>query len=99
MHELKDALSASQALELILAQVTQRGLARQFVHDQRRRGRRQKYLATVAGAHDPCGTVEGRAEVVALPRRSLTYVKPHPDTKGSGLAPGLVGETMLGLDA
>ena len=99
MDELKDALRSPQALELILAQVAKRGPVREPVHDQRRRGRRQKDLATVTGRHDPRGAVERWPEVVALARGGLPNVKPHPHPKRPGLTPRLVPEAVLGFEA
>ena len=46
--ELEDALGAAEALELVLAEVLERGAVRELVHDERGRGRRQQHLAAVA---------------------------------------------------
>ena len=90
---------AAQALELVLAQVLERGAGRELVDDERGGGRRQQHLTAVPGGHDARRAVQGRAEVVALPLGRLAGVQPHPDAERAGLAPRLVREVLLGGQA
>ena len=99
MGELEDALRAAEALELVLAEVLERGAVRELVNDECGRGGREQHLTAVPGGHDARRAVQGRAEVVALARRRLPGVQPHANAEWSGLAPRLFQKVLLGAEA
>jgi hypothetical protein len=99
MDQLEEVLGAPQVLEPMGAQVAQGGPVRELVQHQGGCRRRQQHLAAVAGRHDPRGTVDRRAEVVARARLRLAGVQPHPDPEGSRLPPRLVRQVTLGCHA
>ena len=83
----------------MLAKVGQRDLLRQLVDHERRCRRGEQHLATVAGGHDSCRSVDDRAEVVPGPPVGFTRMQGHADAQGAGLRPWLVQQRMLGRDA
>jgi hypothetical protein len=99
MDELEHPLGAPQVLEAVLAQIAKGRALRQVVDDQRRRRCGQQHLAAVARRHDPRGPIQRRTEEVPVPPSRLSYMKGHPDTKGSSFTPRRTREPVLRIEA
>jgi hypothetical protein len=99
MGELEDPFRSAEALEAVVAEITEPGAVRKLVDDERGRGGREQHLAAVAHPHEPGRTVDRRPVVIPGARLSHSTVDPHPHAQGAGLAPRLATEALLRVEA
>ena len=99
MDELEDVFRLKQVFQSVLAQIAEAGLSGQARLGERGGELGEQHLASVGGGHDASCTVHRRTEEVALSRKRLADMHPHPHAQGPGLTPGFVPQCTLCLQA
>ena len=97
-RDLEHPLGPGEVAQVVLAEIDELDAGKELVAHELRGQSRADDLAAVRRRHQARGTVEGRAEVVAVADLGRPGVQADPHPQRSGVGPRLGGQCPLQLD-